>query len=100
VDFIGMECITLNMEFSLADTHHILNFEVQGSRTCYFVNMLVTMLYLKYLFIWGGRVQFLKNNSWASFSKVERTDVGKFLPYSWHNNFYCIVSLMVKVFRF
>jgi hypothetical protein len=27
-------------------------------------------------------------------------DMGKFLPYSWHDNVYCVISLMVKFFRF
>jgi hypothetical protein len=37
VDFIESEGIKLNMEFSLACTHHKLNFEVHQSRTSYFV---------------------------------------------------------------
>jgi hypothetical protein len=37
VDFIESEGIKLNMEFSLACTHHKLNFEVHQSRTNYFV---------------------------------------------------------------
>lgn len=56
VDFIVMESITLNIKFSLAYANHKLNFKVHRSRTYYFVKMLATMLYLKYLFTWSGRV--------------------------------------------
>jgi hypothetical protein len=100
IDFIGTENITLDMDFFSACAHHKLNFEVHRSKTCNFVNRLATMLYSKYVFLWSGRVQFVTGNSRASFSKVEWTDMGKFLPYSWHNNIYCIISLMVKIFSF
>jgi len=59
VDFIGAESRTLNMEFPLKCAYK-LDFEVHQSRTCYFVKMLATMLYSKYLFALSGRVQFLK----------------------------------------
>jgi energy-converting hydrogenase A subunit M len=59
VDFIGAESRTLNMEFPLKCAYK-LDFEVHRSRTCYFVKMLATMLYSKYLFALSGRVQFLK----------------------------------------
>lgn len=71
VDFIGTKSITLNMDFSLAYTHHKLYFEVHMSKTYYFMNMLATMLYSNYLFMWKGRIQFLKVNLKASLSKVK-----------------------------
>jgi hypothetical protein len=46
---VDLESITLNMDFSLACTHHKLNFEVYMSKTCYIAIKLATMLYLKYL---------------------------------------------------
>jgi hypothetical protein len=46
---VDLESITLNMDFSLACTHHKLNFEVHMSKTCYIASKLATMLYLKYL---------------------------------------------------
>ena len=54
VEFIETKRIALNMHFSLACTHHKLNFEVHMSKTCYFMNILATILYLNYLFIWNG----------------------------------------------
>jgi hypothetical protein len=56
----------------------ILNFEVQKSKTCYFVNKLVMVLYSKvFFFLWSGRVQvqFLTNNSRMSIFQVGETDV-------------------------
>ena len=100
VDFIGTKNIILTMEFFLAFTLYKLNFKVHWSRTCYFMNMLATLLYLKYLFIWSGKVQFLIDNSMMIFLEVEGINRGGFLPYSWHNNVYCIISLMVKICRF
>jgi len=44
VDFIRTKSIILNRNFSLACTHHKLKFEVHESKTCYFVNILATML--------------------------------------------------------
>jgi hypothetical protein len=76
-DFIGIVSITLDMDFSLACTHHNLNFEVHRSKTRYFVNMFAKILYPKYLFFWNRKVQFLTNNSRPSFSKVKATDVGE-----------------------
>jgi len=70
VDFIRTKSIILNMNFSVACTHHILKFEVHESKTCYFVNLLATMLYSKYLFLGSGRVQFLTDNSGARFLEV------------------------------
>jgi CRISPR/Cas system CMR-associated protein Cmr3 (group 5 of RAMP superfamily) len=72
VDFIEMKSITLNMNFSLACTHHKLNYEVHKSKTCYFINMLAIMLYSKYLFLWSERVRFLIDSSRVSFSEVYR----------------------------
>jgi hypothetical protein len=62
VDFIRTESITLNMDFSLACTHHKLNFEVQMSKTCYIAIKLATMLYLKYLWFYSFGV--FKFNLW------------------------------------
>ena len=75
VNFIGMERITSNMDFSLLYTHHKLNFENHKSKTCYFVNKLATILYFKYLFPWCGKVQFMIDNSRMNFSQVEETDI-------------------------
>jgi hypothetical protein len=46
-------------------------------------------------FEWKSSI--LEDNLRASFLEAEGTDVGKFLSYSWHNNVYCIISLMVKI---
>ena len=100
MDFVETKNITLDMDFSFACIHHKLNFEVQMSKTCNFVNRLATMLYSKYLFLWSDQVQFLTNNSRTSFSEVEGTIVGKFFIYSWHKNIYCIILLVVKIFKF
>jgi hypothetical protein len=62
MDFIKIENIKLNIYFSLACTHHKLNFEIYRSKIFYFVNRLVTILYLKYLLIRSDRVQFLSVN--------------------------------------
>jgi hypothetical protein len=62
--------------------------------------MLATLLYLKYLFTWSGRVQFLIDNLRASFLEVKGIDMVKIPPYSCHNNGYCTISLMIKIFRF
>ena len=61
------------MDFFLLYTHHKLNFEVYRLKTCYFMNMLAIMLYLKYLFFWSGIVQR------ASFPEVEGTIMRKSL---------------------
>ena len=74
VDFIGIESIISNIDFSLLYTHYKLNFEVHMSKTCYFASKLATIIYLKYLFIWSGKVQFLTDNSRTSFSQVGKTD--------------------------
>jgi hypothetical protein len=39
------------------------------------VNKLTTILYLEYLFLWGGRVQFLIDNLRTSFSQVGETGI-------------------------
>ena len=62
-DFIGIESITLDIDFSLACKHHNLNFKVHRSKTLYFVNMFAKIIYSKYLFFWNKKVQFLTNNS-------------------------------------
>lgn len=100
VDFIGTKNIILTMKFFLAFKLYKLNFEVHRSRTRYFMNILATLLYLKYLFIWSGKVQFFIDNLMVIFLEVKGMDRGEFLPYSWHNNVYCIISLMVKICRF
>jgi len=64
------------------------------------VKILATMVYLKYLLTWSGRVQFFIDNLRMSFLEIERIEVGKFLLFSWHNNVYGIISLMLKMFRF
>ena len=51
VNFIGMESLTLDMDFVLPCTQHKLNFKVHKSKTCFFVNRQVTTLYSKYLFL-------------------------------------------------
>lgn len=99
VDFIRTESITLNMDFSLAYTDHKLNFEVHRQKhgtlwSCWL------QCYIRSVCSFGVEVQFLTDNSSASFSEVEGTDVGYFLQYSWHNNVYCIISLMINIFRF
>lgn len=86
MDFIGTENTTLDMDFFFAYTYHKLDFVVHGSKTCNFRNILALVLYSKYLFLWSDQVQFMADNSRASFSEVEGIDIGKFLPYSWHNN--------------
>ena len=67
----ALETITLNVNFSLAGTHHKLKFDVHWLRTCYFVNMLVTMLYWEYFFIWSWRVQFLTYKLRENFLEME-----------------------------
>ena len=74
VDFIGIESIISNIDFSLLYTHYKLNFEVHMSKTCCFASKLATIIDLKYLFIWSGKVQFLTDNSRTSFSQVGKTD--------------------------
>jgi len=74
VDFIGIESIISNIDFSLLYVHYKLNFEVHMSKTCYFASKLATIIYLKYLFIWGGKVQFLTDNSRMTFSQVGKTN--------------------------
>jgi len=59
---VDLESITLNMDFSLACTHHKLNFEVHMSKTCYIAIKLATMLYLKYLWFYSFGV--FKFNLW------------------------------------
>jgi hypothetical protein len=55
--------------------HYKLNFKVHGSKTCYLVNKLGTILNLKYLFLWSVRGQFLTYNSRMSFFQVGETNV-------------------------
>jgi len=47
---VETKSITLDLDSSLACTHHKLNFEAHRSKICYFVNILAIMLYLKYSF--------------------------------------------------
>ena len=63
------------MNIFLSYTHYKLNFKVYRSKTCYFVNKLATIIYSNYLFHWGGRIQFLIDNSSTSFSQVGEADV-------------------------
>ena len=56
VNFLIMESKTLKMKFSWSRAHHKLNFKVYQSRICWFVKILATIVYLKYLLTWSGRV--------------------------------------------
>jgi hypothetical protein len=56
VNFLIMESKTLKMKFSWSRAHHKLNFKVHQSRICWFVKILATIVYLKYLLTWSGRV--------------------------------------------
>ena len=82
MDFIRTKNIILIMKGFLAFTLYKLNFEVHWARTWYFMNMLATLLYLKYLFIWSGKVQFFIDNLMVIFLEAEGIDRGEFLPYS------------------
>ena len=59
--------VTLDMVFFfLACTHYTLNFKVHMSKLYYFLNRLATILYLKHIIFWDGRVQFVIVNSWTN----------------------------------
>jgi hypothetical protein len=97
----GLEFLSLKKFFLECEILHEyifveIGFQIFGA-SC-FVDKLVTMLHLKYIFLLHNRVQFLTINSKASFLQVEGTNVGNFNYFFWYNYFYCIISLIVKTF--
>jgi hypothetical protein len=57
VDFLGLEKFCLDSEILREYIFAKIEFKIFG--TIYLIQILVTMLYSKYLFIWSGRVRWI-----------------------------------------
>ena len=98
IDFLGLAKFYPNSKI----IHKYIFAEIRFKifETSYPMHILVTTIYLKYLFIWSDQVQLLIINSMASFSKVKRIDRGHFLHYSCHDYVYCIISSLLRFLGF
>jgi hypothetical protein len=96
LDFLGLEKFCLDYEILYEYIFAEIEFKIY--ETNYFQQIGDNVIFDVFFFFWHGRFQFLTINFGVSFSQEEGNNVGYFLHYFWHNYFYCIIFLIVKIF--